>query len=120
MSEKVFAGINGKVTAPEVVKDFENSVKFDSVYVGTLGAYFREGFKTKFMEYALIERVFIRVQQVNLKTCCGGSTTAYFKLVFVSGGKEAACAFSENEQAMHKALELIHENAPDIAIGFVK
>ena len=69
MDLKVFSGINGKTDASEVNSDYESSVKLDKVQVGKLGVYFRDGFKIRFMDYALLERVFIRVQEVNLKTC---------------------------------------------------
>ena len=72
------------------------------------------------MDYSLLERVFIRVQEVNLRTCCGGSTSAYYRLVFVSGGSEIGNVMSENEKAMEEALVLIRENAPQIAIGYPK
>ena len=118
MAAKVFTGINGKVDSAEVNSDYENSTRFDKVQVGKLGIYFRDGFKIRFMDYSLLERVFIRVQEVNLKTCCGGSTSAYYRLVFVSGGREIGEVFSENEKALDAALALIHENAPYIAIGY--
>ena len=69
MAARVFAGIRGRVDLPEVSRDFEESTKLDKVRIGRLGVFFRDGFKIRFMEYSLFERVFIRVQQVNLKTC---------------------------------------------------
>ena len=118
MAAKVFTGISGKTDSAEINSDYENSTKFGKVQVGKLGVYFRDGFKIRFMDYALLERVFIRVQEVNLKTCCGGSTTEYYRLVFVSDGREICNAISENGKAMEEALALIHENAPQIAIGY--
>ena len=120
MNTKVFTGINGKVDSVEVNSDYGNSTRFDKVQVGKLGVYFRDGFRIRFMDYSLLERVFIRVQEVNLKTCCGGSTSEYYRLVFVSGGREIGNALSENEKAMNEALALIHENAPQLAIGYNK
>ena len=118
MAAKVFTGISGQTDSPEISRDYENSTKLDKVYVGKLGVFFRDGFKIRFMDYSLLERVFIRVQEVNLRTCCGGSTSAYYRLVFVSGGRETANVMSENEKAMEEALALIHENASQIAIGY--
>ena len=69
MASRVFAGINGKADSAEVNRDYENSTRFDKVQVGKLGVYFRDGFRIRFMDYSLLERVFIRVQEVNLKTC---------------------------------------------------
>ena len=120
MAAKVFVGINGKVESDEVIRDFEDSTKLDTVYVGKLGVYFRDLLKIRFMDYSLLERVFIRVQEVNLKTCCGGSTGIYYRLVFAAGGREICDVPSENGKAMDEALALIRENAPEIAIGFVK
>lgn len=119
MTAKIFTGIGGKTDSEEVNRDYESSTRFDKVHVGKLGVYFRDGFKTRFMDYSLIERVFIRVQEVNLKTCCGGSTTEYYRLVFVSDGHEICNTISENGKAMDEALVLIHQNAPQIAIGYI-
>ena len=120
MTVREFVGINGRVDSAEVLRDFESSTKLDRVYIGKRGVFFRELLKMRFLDYSLLERVFIRVQEVNLKTCCGGSSTVYFRLVFVAGGNEICDVPSENEKAMNEALVLIHKNAPDIAIGFVK
>lgn len=114
---KTFYGIDGKTESAEVNMDYEQAEKFDNVRVGKLGVFFRDGLKTRFMAYSLLERVFIRINEVNLKTCCGGSTGAYYRLVFVSGGSEVCHALSENEKAMDEALSAISRNAPDVAIG---
>lgn len=117
MAEKKFAGINGTVESPEVTADYEAAQIFDKVRVGKLGTYFRDGFKTRFMDYKLLERVFIRIQEVNGRMCCGNTVFSYFRLVFVVNGKEIADLISENEKAMDDALALIKENAPGVAIG---
>ena len=49
MEERKFAGVNGSVDSPEVSADFEAAKVFDKLRVGELGAYFRDGFKTKFI-----------------------------------------------------------------------
>ena len=69
MAAKVFTGISGKTDSAEINRDYENSVKLDKVRLGQLGVFFRDGFKIRFMDYSLLERVFIRVQEVNLRTC---------------------------------------------------
>ena len=69
MSAKTFSGINGKTDTAEVNADYEHAEKFDKVRVGKLGVFFRDGLKLRFMAYALLERVFIRINEVNLKTC---------------------------------------------------
>ena len=120
MAEKKFAGIDGAVSAPEVTKDYENAQVFDKVRIGALGAYFRDGFKIRFLSYDRVERVFLRIQEVNGKLCCGSTTYAYFRLVFVVDGKEYADALSENEKAMSAALEAIRSAAPNVAIGYVR
>lgn len=120
MAEKKFAGIDGAVSAPEVTQDYESAQVFDKVRIGALGAYFRDGFKIRFLSYDRVERVFLRIQEVNGKLCCGSTTYAYFRLVFVVDGKEYADALSENEKAMRAALEAIRSAAPNVAIGYVK
>ncbi len=117
MAEKKFSGLGGVIDAPDISADFESAAVFDRVRVGKRGVYFREGFKTRFLDYAALERVFIRVQGVNGRLCCGTANFEYYKLVFVSGGKEVAEVFSEDEKATDAALAAIAENAPALAIG---
>ncbi|MBQ8217429.1 MAG: hypothetical protein IJZ91_05640 [Oscillospiraceae bacterium] len=118
MAEKKFTGINGTVIDALVEADFEQAPQFDKVKVGKLGVYFKDGFKTRYLEYGLIERAFIRVQEVNGKLCCGNTILQYFRLVFVKDGKEFVDVISENEKAMDEALALIAANAPSVKIGF--
>ena len=118
MAEIKFAGLNGAVESAELSRDYESAQVFDRLRVGRLGVYFRDGFKTRFLDYPSLERVFIRVQEVNGRLCCGTASFAYYRLVFVRGGREIADVMSENEQEMDAALARIHELAPDIAIGF--
>ena len=120
MAEKKFSGINDTVIDALVEADYDEAPQFDKVKVGKLGVYFRDGFKTRYLEYGLLDRVFIRVQQVNGKLCCGNTILQYFRLVFVKDGKEFIDIISENEQAMDDALALIAANAPQLKIGFEK
>ena len=120
MAEKKFAGINGTVIDDAVNADYEGAVQFDKVRVGKLGVYFRDGLKLRYLAYELLERVFIRVQEVNGKLCCGNTILQYFRLVFVRDGKEFADVIGENEKAMDDALALIAQNAPNLKIGFEK
>lgn len=120
MAEKKFAGINGTVIDNAVSADYEGAVQFDKVRVGKLGVYFRDGLKLRYLAYELLERVFIRVQEVNGKLCCGNTILQYFRLVFVRDGKEFADVIGENEKAMDDALALIAQNAPNLKIGFEK
>lgn len=118
MAEKKFAGIKGTVSSPELSADYESARTFDKVKVGNLGVYYRDGFKIRFMDYSLLERVFIRIQEVNGRMCCGNTIFAYYRLVFVADGREIGDAISENERAMDEALALIKELAPtSVAIG---
>lgn len=117
MAEKKFAGINGPVVDPAVEADFEQAVRFDKVKVGKLGVYFRDGFKTRYMAYELLDKVFIRIQEVNGKLCCGNTVLQYFLLVFVKDGKEIAFVMSEDEKSLDDALALIGVNAPTLKIG---
>ena len=118
MAEKKFAGVNGSVETPEIGADYENAQVFERLRVGELGVYFRDGFKTRFLDYPSLERVFIRVQAVNGRLCCGTANFEYYRLVFVRGGEEIADVMSEKEKEMDAALARIHEMAPALAIGF--
>lgn len=66
---KKFYGIDGAAESAELSTDFEEAKRFDKVRVGRLGVFFRDGLKLRFLAYSGLERVFIRVQEVNLKTC---------------------------------------------------
>ncbi len=120
MAEKRFAGVSGSVESAELSADYAAAEKFDSVRVGRLGVFFREGFRTRFLSYSDFERVFIRINEVNGKLCCGKAVFQYFRLVFVRNGKEYADVMSENEKAMDEALARIAELSPSTLIGFVK
>ena len=120
MSEKKFAGVKGTVDSVEVAEDFAGAQQFDKVKVGKLGVYFKEGFHTKYLSYQDFDRVFIRINEVNGKLCCGKSTFQYFRLVFVRDGKEFTDVISEDEKAMDDALVRIKELCPEMATGFVK
>ena len=119
MAERKFAGLGGSVDSAEVRQDYESAKVFDKVRVGRLGVYFRDGFKIRFLDYPSLERVFIRVQAVNGRMCCATASFEYYRLVFVSGGREIADVMSEKEGAMDEALACIREMAPALAIGFV-
>ena len=120
MADKKFAGVKGTVDSVEVAEDFAAAEQFDKVKVGKLGVYFKEGFHTKYLSYQDFDRVFIRINEVNGKLCCGKSTFQYFRLVFVRNGKEFADVISEDEKAMDDALARIKELCPEMATGFVK
>ena len=120
MSEKKFAGVKGTVDSVEVAEDFAGAQQFDKVKVGKLGVYFKEGFHTKYLSYQDFDRVFIRINEVNGKLCCGKSTFQYFRLVFVRDGKEFTDVISEDEKAMDDALARIAARCPGMATGFVK
>ena len=119
MADKKFAGLNGAVDSAAVNADYESARLFDKVRVGKLGVYYRDGFKTRFLDYPSLERVFIRIQAVNGRMCCGTANFEYYRLVFVRDGQEIADVMSEKEKEMDAALAYIHEMAPDLAIGFV-
>ena len=61
MSDKKFAGIDGAVVSDAVSSDYETALCFEKLRVGALGAYFRDGFKTRFLSYDRVERVFLRI-----------------------------------------------------------
>ena len=117
MSEKSFTGVKGKSSSPELNADFESAQRFDKLWVGRLGVYYRDGLRIKTIAYSQMERAFIRVQEVRGRMCCGQATFAYFRMIFLVGGKEMDAPPSENEKAMDEALAAIHEAAPDVPIG---
>ena len=114
---KSFASVNGRVADDKVSEDYESAKKFDNLKIGKLGAYYKEGFKTKYIPFDYVDRAFIRIHEVNGKLCCGSTVFQYFRMVFVHDGKEFADSISENEKEMDLALEEIAKNAPGIAIG---
>lgn len=120
MAERAFTGLGGPVSSPELRADYDSAEVFDRVRVGRRGVYFREGFRTRCLAYSELERVFIRVQAVNGRLCCGTANFEYYRLVFVRGGREIAEVLSENEKAMDAALAKIAENAPGVAIGVAR
>lgn len=117
MAEKKFAGVDGIISSPELSADYEKAGVFDKVRVGDLGVYFRDGLKVRHIPYSYLDRVFIRIQEVRGKMCCGQTIFAYYRLVFVKNGKEYADVMSESEKAMDDALALIASKAPQLAIG---
>lgn len=120
MAEKKFSSPAGVVADAAVNADFESAQTFDKVFVGRLGIYYRDGFKTKYVPYASLERAFIRVQEVNGRMCCASATFHYFRLILVVDEKEWGNILSEDEKAMDDALAAIAARSPATAIGFVK
>ena len=117
MAEKKFYTPEGRIETPEAAADFEGAKLFDKLKVGKLGVYYRETLKLRFIPYEFIERAFIRIHEVNGRMCCGNTKFQYFTMVFIHGGKEYGNVISEKEALMDEALALIHEMAPEIAIG---
>ena len=120
MSEKKFHSPAGAVSDGAVQADFDSATKFDKAFVGALGVYYRDGFKTKYVPYPALERAFIRIQEVNGRFCCGKAVFAYYRLVLVVDGKEWGDIMSEDEKAMDDALAAIAARSSATAIGFVK
>ena len=117
MAERKFSGVNGPVESDRVSADFDSAQVFGKLKVGKLGVYYRDGFKTRFFAYDLLERAFNRVQEVRGRMCCGQAYWAYFRLVLVSGGKEYSDVMSEDEKLMDDALACIAANAPGLPVG---
>lgn len=117
MAEKKFAGISGTLESAELSADYADAKVFDKVRAGRLGVYYRDGLRLRYIAYAQMERVFIRIQEVTGRMCCGSTVFAYFRLVFVVNGREYAEVISESESAMDGALAYIHEQAPEIPTG---
>ena len=114
-----FTGIHGRITDPAVAEEYEGAERFDEVRVGNTGVFFPYNLSIKYIPYKYIDRVFIRINEVNGRMCCGKAVFQYFRLVFVRDGKEFIDVISEDEKAMDDALAAIAEKAPDVAIGFV-
>lgn len=55
MAEKLF--VNGQTE--EVRSDYESAKQFEKVRVGSLGVYFRDGLKTRYIKYQEVDRAFI-------------------------------------------------------------
>ncbi len=102
----------------EYNRDFSEAKSFEKLKVGTLGVYFRDGLKMRCIPYSDMDKVFIRIHEVNGKLCCGSTVFQYFRMVFVRDGKEFADYICENEQAMDAALEEIGIRAPALQVGF--
>ena len=117
MAEKRFAGLNGPVESEALSADFEAAKSYEKLKIGKLGIYYRDGLKTRFLAYEEMERAFLRVQEVRGRMCCGQTYFAYFRMIFVCGGKEYDAAISENEQMMRDALAAVAQAAPVVAIG---
>ncbi len=117
MADKKFFSFKGAEVPAEAAGDYEAAQVFDKVRVGKLGVYYRDGFRIRCVPYGFIDRVFIRIQEVRGRMCCGQTTFAYFRLVFVKDGKELGDVISEKEEAMDEALARIGELAPQLAIG---
>ncbi len=114
---KKFYDISGVHGCAVLEQDYTAAEQFDNVYVGDIGVYYRDGFRIKHIPYDYMERVFLRIQEVNGKLCCGSTVFQYFRLVFVCGGREIADDISENESAYRAALEKIKEKAPGLKFG---
>ena len=119
MANTKFRGINGTVESPEVAADFEKAERFDNVWIGDLGVYYKNGFKVNYIAYPELERVFIRIQEVNGKLCCGNTIFQYFRLVFVVNAEEYGDVLTQTEGLYDKVLPVIAKKAPSVAIGFV-
>ena len=108
----------GKIDNAEINNDFEMSTKYDTLKVGKTGVFYKSDFVTKYLPYDYLERVFIRIHEVNGKLCCGSTVFQYFRMVFVHDGKEFADVISENEKAMNEALDEIAKYAVNTKIGY--
>jgi len=118
MADKKFSTTGGTVDTPEVNTDYDNAKVFDKLRIGSLGVYFRDGLRVKYIPYSEMDRAFIRVQQTQARMCCGQANFDYFRMVFVHDGKEFADILSENESIMDAALAEIASHG--VTTGFVE
>lgn len=112
-----FTSPGGKIENREIEKDYESAVIFEKLRVGDTGVFFKSGFAMKYLPYDYLERVFLRIHEVEGKLCCGSTVFQYFRIVFVHDGKEFADIVSENEKVMREALAAIGAHAPQVKIG---
>ena len=117
MAEKKFSGPVEGLDGAALAADYESAASFEKLRVGKMAVYYRDGFRVKAVPYAKMERAFIRAQEVRGRMCCGQATFAYFRPVFLVGGKEYAEYLSEDEKAMDAALAKLHELAPEVPVG---
>ncbi len=117
---RTFTGVDGRVRDNAVAAEYEQAERFDRVRVGKTGVFFPYGLSVRYLPYDYLDRVFIRVHEVNGKLCCGTAVFHYFRLVFVHQGKEFIDVISEDEKAMDEALAAIAQNAPQVAVGFLQ
>ncbi len=117
MAEKKFTGPIEGMDRAALTADWESAERFDKLAVGRLAVYYRDGFRIKAVPYRRMERVFIRIQEVRGKLCCGQTFFAYFRMVFLVDGREIADNISENEKLMDAALERIRQMAPELPVG---
>ncbi len=118
MADKKFSTTGGTVDTPEVNTDYDNAKVFDKLRIGSLGVYFRDGLRVKYIPYSEMDRAFIRVQQTQARMCCGQANLDYFRMVFVHDGKEFADILSEKESIMDAALAEIASHG--VTTGFVE
>lgn len=116
---KHFSGIGGMVSSDEVTADYESAEVFGKFRVGKTGVFFPYDLRTKYLSYDGIDRVFVRIQEVNGKLCCGSAVFTYYRIVFVRDGREFIDYISEDEKLVDRVLEAIAAAAPGIAVGYV-
>lgn len=117
MNNRKFKTPQGTVVSREFTADYEQAKRFDKVKVGKLGVYFRDGLKLRCLPYDSLERVFLRLTEVNGMMCGGGAVFHYFRLVFIVDGKEYVHAIGEDESAFRRALEEIAAVTDKVKIG---
>ena len=110
----------GVAESPEIKNDYDSAKVFEKIHVGKMGVYFPSWLRVRFIPYDTVDRIFIRIHEVNGKLCCGSTVFQYFRLVFVKDGKEFADYINENEASMDGALAAIAEAAPDVKTGVEK
>lgn len=115
-----FTSPNGKLDSPELLQEYESAQVFDKLRVGSSGVFFPAGLGTKYIPYDFMERIFLRINEVNGRTCCATAKFYYFRVVFVHEGKEYADYLTENENAANAAIEALKAAAPNVAFGYIK
>ena len=116
MSNRQFLGVSGPVGSPELTQDYQAARRFGKLRVGTHGVYFRDGLRLRHVGYGEMERVVLRIEKIQSRTCCSGVAYPVCHLIFVVGARELDRCLSEDRSAMEEAVRAIRAQAPTIPV----
>lgn len=114
---KLYSPKGQPVESAELSADFRAAEKCGPYRVGRRAFYYRAGLRQHCLPYEGVSRVFKRAMLCSSRTCGKVVHTDTFWLVFTSGADELAEAKTIDEKHADRALELLRERAPGIAVG---